>query len=177
MTTRFSQLGADDGVVFTTRSSGDGTPYAVTMLKDFAGSFNLLYGSRLTIDAIERSVLPVAGDLVVSATAQTDTSTPASFNVASTKIRVDGADTVVPLVYSTSVAANESGLYPAVAQVNTTYYATMQEAITAAGDANLSTITVLDATADMPAGYYIKFNEDTSTYSVEKYKGVRIIAR
>ena len=154
-TTTFSQLGADEGVVFKTRSSGDGTPYAVTLLKDFAGSFNLLYGSRLTIDTIERNALPSAGDLVVSATAQTDTSTPASFNVASTKIRVAGVDTVVPLAYSTSVAVDESGLYKAVAQISTTYYATMQEAITAAGDNNLASIMVLDATAELPDEYYI----------------------
>ena len=154
-TTTFSQLGADEGVVFKTRSSGDGTPYAVTLLKDFAGSFNLLYGSRLTIDTIERNALPSAGDLVVSATAQTDTSTPASFNVASTKIRVGGVDTVVPLAYSTSVAVDESGLYKAVAQISTTYYATMQEAITAAGDNSLASITVLDGSAAMPDGYYI----------------------
>ena len=155
VTTTFSQLGADAGIVFTTRSSGDGTPYAVTLLKDFDGSFNLLYGSRLTIDTIERSALPDAGDLVVSATAQTGTSTPASFNVASTKIRVGGIDTVVPLAYSTSVAVDESGLYKAVAQISTAYYATMQEAITAAGDANLANITVLDSSAAMPDGYYI----------------------
>lgn len=164
-TTTFSQLGADEGVVFKTRSSGDGTPYAVTLLKDFAGSFNLLYGSRLTIDTIERNALPSAGDLVVSATAQTDTSTPASFNVASTKIRVGGVDTVVPLAYSTSVAVDESGLYKAVAQINTTYYATMQEAITVAGDSNLASITVLDGSAALPDGYY-KNNGVVTKYPV-----------
>jgi len=164
-TTTFSQLGADEGVVFTTRSSGDGTPYAVTLLKDFAGSFNLLYGSRLTIDTIERSALPSAGDLVVAATAQTDTSTPASFNVASTKIRVAGVDTVVPLAYSTSVAVDESGLYKAVAQISTAYYATMQEAITAAGDSNLASITVLDGSAALPDGYY-KNNGVVTKYPV-----------
>ena len=66
------------------------------------------------------------------------------------------------LVHYAPIGGTE-GLYLAVASrtvdVTTTYYATMQEAITAAGDNNLASITVLDATAELPDGYYIENNE------------------
>lgn len=46
--------------------------------------------------------------------------------------------------------------YPLVATYAGENYATMQEAITAAGDENLASITVVDGTAAVPAGYVVK---------------------
>lgn len=154
-TTVFTELGADTGVVLTTRSSGDGTPYQIKLLRNFNGSINLLYGSKLTIDVIERDALPPVNELVVAIDAQTDSTTPAIMYVSNTKIRVDGDETTMPLAYATMNSV--SGLYKAVASYNTSYYATMTEAIDAAvADSHTyEDVTILDATATCPDEYYI----------------------
>ena len=47
----------------------------------------------------------------------------------------------------------------------------------AAASITVTGVTLSPAPTTTVAKSYVKFNEVTSTYSVEKYKGVRIIAR
>ena len=170
-TTVFTELGADTGVVLTTRSSGDGTPYQIKLLRNFNGSIKLLYGSKLTIDVIERDALPSANELVVAIDAQTGSTTPAIMYVSNTKIRVDGDETTMPLAYATMNSV--SGLYKAVASYNTSYYATMTEAIDAAvADGHtFADVTILDPNATCPDGYYI---DTDNSNALTKYQAAII---
>ena len=68
-------------------------------------------------------------------------------------VTVGGVATDQKLVYAT--VNDASGLYLAVAQYGSNYYATFQDALTARGSGS-GVITVLDASAPVPAGYKIK---------------------
>ena len=64
------------------------------------------------------------------------------------------------------LATKSDGVYRASASYNDTPYATIQEAITAATDAHLDAITVLDSTADVPEGYVIEDGRSVIKVSV-----------
>ena len=73
--TTIPQLGADEGVTFTTRqganSSNGTTYYTITALKDFAGTIALSDRTSVTVGNVILDELPARGALVVKATTGT----------------------------------------------------------------------------------------------------------
>ena len=105
--TTIPQLGADEGVTFTTRqganTSNGTTYYTITSLKDFAGTIALSDLTAVTIGNVEMDALPEKGALVVKAT----TGTGNNKGTISGSVTV-GSDTVA-LVFDT--VNDVSGLY------------------------------------------------------------------
>ena len=125
----------------------------------FTGTLTIGNEYNIGISKITRSAEPAYGTPYVKAAkthADLASSTDGYFDVGSTTVEIAGEATSTKVVYGT--IGEQSGLYKAVAQISTTYYATMQEAITAAGDNNLASITVLDGSAALPEGYYVSNN-------------------
>lgn len=122
----------------------------------YSGTLTVGNEFKIGITKITRSSEPALGTpYIKAATTHADlaSSSDGYFDVGSTTVEIAGEATSTKVVYGT--IGEQSGLYKAVAQISTTYYATMQEAITAAGDNSLASITVLDGSAAMPDGYYI----------------------
>ncbi len=145
-TTTFSQLGADEGVTLSFRYLAsaqvkDTTLYAITKLKDFAGSFVLNAYNQVTVESVELAATPAFGTKIVSAT------------VADTASLTGKIAEGYPLVFK------DDGLYfDPVAQVGTAYYNTLAEAITAA---NGATVTLVGDTAD---GYEVQAGQTVKIF-------------
>ncbi len=93
--TVFPELGADEGVTFTTRQdSGRTTYFKITNLKNFAGTIDVRAKTDVLIENVELSELPAEGTLVVKAT-----KADAETSVIAGSVTV-GEDTV-DLVYGT----------------------------------------------------------------------------
>ena len=141
--------------------------YVKSLNGDGAGSITVGKGYSLRIDAVDFAATPSGTDCIVPfAVGDVGTGTatagelfgPNGVKDEAIPVTVAGDANGKMLVHYAPIGGTE-GLYLAVASrtvdVTTTYYATMQDAITAAGDANLASITVIDATAPMPDAYYV----------------------
>ena len=128
------QLGADEGVVVTTRqgaSTSNATYLNITVLKDFAGSFVVNSGTVTTIGSVDLVETPAFGAKVVSATIASG----------ATACSITGK-----IAEGYPLVAKEDGLYfDPVAQVGEAYYNTLADAITAA---NGATVTLVKSTTD-----------------------------
>lgn len=136
-TTTFSQLGADEGVTFSFRylssaARKDTTLYAITKLKDFAGSFVLNAYNQVTIESVELDAIPEFGTKVVNVTSAAST---ASITATATV----GEDSYL-------LALGDGGLYRATASVDGVGYLTLSAAIAAANGGK--TVTLLADTTD-----------------------------
>ena len=141
--------------------------YVKSLNGDGAGSITVGKGYSLRIDAVDFAATPSGtGCIVPFAVGSVGTGTatagelfgPNGVKDEAIPVTVAGDANGKMLFHYAPIGGTE-GLYLAVASrtvdVTTTYYATMQDAITAAGDANLASITVIDATAPMPDAYYV----------------------
>ena len=78
---------------------------------------------------------------------------------------------------SMPLAYTDDGVYRAVATYNTVNYATFEAAINVATDSNLASITVLDSTAALPAGYKLVDNKThVAKYSIAVVKNGNRVA-
>ena len=112
--------------------------------------------SELTISGSNAVTFPSDGSVTVDLTGVTLSSSGTTL--------IDGAASIVNVANLTASGAyfevegdatKSLVAYAHVATYNGVKYATFKAAIAAAGDANLTSITVVDATADLPVGYYI----------------------
>ena len=102
------------------------------------------------------------GVSVVTLTATTDrivlAAAGASVTVSGVTLSPTPTTSVADYVVRTTGGGDDPTVYTAVlgaAKIGDTLYETLAEAIAAAGDANLASITVLDGSAAVPDGYYI----------------------
>ena len=184
-TVQFDDFTADGSFsLVSTRSAWNAARcyyYIKSLNGDGDGSITVGQGYSLRIDAVDFAVSPSgAGRIVPLTVAAADGTTLA------TNGELYGADGVLNGVISVTVGGvangeklvyatinSQSGLYRAVAQVGTTGYVTMQDAIEAVGDANLASITVLDGTATLPEGYV--FVTEDETVVVDKIRAELIV--
>lgn len=129
--TTIPQLGADEGVTFTTRQgandSNGTTYYTITALKDFAGTIALSDRTAVTVGNVVLNELPEKGALVVKATTGTS----------SVKGTITGSvtvgETTVPLVFGT--VGEETGLMrPSTVTVTVPVVANTTFAVTVGGE-------------------------------------------
>lgn len=131
-TTTFSQLGADEGVTLSFRYLAsaqvkDTTLYAITKLKDFAGSFVLNAYNQVTVESVELAATPAFGTKIVSATV------------------ADTASLTGKIAEGYPLVVKDDGLYfDPVAQVGTAYYNTLADAVTAANGATVVLVKSTD---------------------------------
>lgn len=127
--TTIPQLGADEGVTFTTRVGGNRVTYFdITSLKDFAGTIALSDYTDVTVGNVVLDELPEKGALVVKATTGTGNN----------KGTISGSVTVgeetVPLVFGT--VGEQTGLMrPTTVTVTVPVVANTTFAVTVGGEA------------------------------------------
>jgi len=152
---------------FVTWETGYSDPYVsyygITTLSNYTGTITVNNRSALDIGTVKVDAGPEAGAPYVSVVcneAYTDGNSTvhnAGYMryLENTTLAVNGISQSAKLAYATINTV--SGLYKAVASYNTSYYATMTEAIAAAvaDGQTYAAVTILDNTAECPAGYYI----------------------
>ncbi len=115
---------------------------SVTTVSNFTGSVqntSSVTGCDINIGKLHFDSNPVGGARVLSATAS-----------GTGKITVGGTN-----INGLTLVQKSDGFYAAAASYNGENYTTIQEAIDAAGDANLGDIVVADSSAAVPEGYAI----------------------
>ena len=124
----------------------------------YSGTLTVGNEYKIGITKITRNSEPAFGTPYIKAAkthADLNSSSDGYFDVGSTTVEIAGEATSTKVVYGT--IGEQSGLYKAVAQIGYNYYATFQDALNARKAAGGSgDITVLDASAPVPAGYKIK---------------------
>ena len=147
--TTFAELGADVGVVLTTRQAQKDaqvdrtTYYTFTKLKDYAGSIVIRDNCKVKIVEIAVDSIPAVGTRVLNVTCD---ATGAEFlNLDSTTVTVGGEAQDIALEYLAD-GAEGAGLYVKdttvyVAQIGETKYATLTGAVAAATSG--ATVTLL----------------------------------
>ena len=122
--------------------------YNITKLDNYTGTLGGRNG-KFVITTVNVDSMPAAGTRVV----KTAKGTYGAFS-GDLALTVGGETTGKHLVYATLEAGE--GLYKAVAQYGSSYYATYQDALNARKAAGVpGDITALDASAPVPAGYSI----------------------
>ena len=120
-----------------------GSPSAITIseIEDYTGSLNNNASVGVTVGRISLPMDVNGGTLLLA--------TNGVGSVAVSSVYVDGVASEMTTVWA------PGGLYKASAKIADTPYATFADAIAAATDDNLGSITVLDAKASLPNGYVI----------------------
>lgn len=147
----FTKLTGGAGKTLTTFATSNVNAYmwyAITTLDEFEGSLALSNRSYMDIGTVNVATAPVAGTCVVPITVGEVGGVTGDLN-----LTVAGAASTDKLVFAT--VGETSGLYLAVASVDGTYYATLQDAVDAAG-ANTVTLLVDGQSATLTGGTSVK---------------------
>ena len=123
----------------------------------YSGTLTVGNEFKIGIAKITRNSEPALGTPYIKAAkahADLASSSDGYFDVGSTTVEIAGEATSTKVVYGT--IGEQSGLYKAVAQYGSNYYATFQDALNARKSAGVpGDIIALDASAPLPAGYSI----------------------
>lgn len=138
--------------------SSDNEPSSITInnIENYTGSLNNDSSTEVTVSRITLPVDVAGGTLLLA------TNGVGSVIVSSVWFAGEESASGMPIAYA------DGGVYKAVAQFGGNYYATFEDAIAAATDSGLGTITVLEESASLlPSGYY--FVPRSSPVQIAKY--------
>ncbi|MBR4523226.1 MAG: hypothetical protein IKO64_03200, partial [Kiritimatiellae bacterium] len=161
--TVFPELGADEGVTFTTRQDGNRTTFfRINTLKNFAGTIDVRAKTDVLIGNVVRDAIPAANDCVVKAT-KTDETT----SVISGSVTV--GESTVNLLYGTVGVV--SGLYvPLTVSVpsvdNATVVVTVGDATIGTSAGNYNVVYGSDVTVTYTAAEGYVFGDNVATKTV-----------
>ena len=152
---------------FTSGYSGYWIAYQVNTFDNYGGTITLPERNEIVIGKLKypssasASLVPDTKLISISAHSNSKilNSSLGDVTTAGVPVYVDNADSGMKAVYKTD------GLYIAVAQVGSAYYATIQDAITAAGGGSVTVTLLVDTDEDVALAYGQVLDTGSTTYT------------